>query len=70
LVDRRKAARELGISTLELSKKLGISQPTARLSVKRGEKILKKKALELIGKIMPIHQYPSPIPWQLPDHGQ
>ena len=30
------AARELGISTLELSKRLGISQPTASQSAKRG----------------------------------
>ena len=43
------AARELGISTLELSKKLGISQPTASQSVKRGEKIVKEKGLKLIG---------------------
>jgi putative transposase len=43
------AARELGISTLELSKKIGISQPTASQSVKRGEKIVKEKGLELIG---------------------
>lgn len=43
------AARELGISTLELSKKLGISQPTASQSVKRGEKLVKEKGLELIG---------------------
>ena len=40
------AARELGISTLELSKRLGISQPTASQSVKRGEKIVKEKQLD------------------------
>ena len=43
------AARELGISTLELSKRLGISQPTASQSVKRGEKIVKEKELKLMG---------------------
>ena len=42
------AARELGISTLELSKRLGISQPTASQSVKRGEKIVKEKDLKLM----------------------
>jgi len=42
------AARELGISTLELSKRLGISQPTASQSVKRGEKIVKEKQLKVL----------------------
>jgi REP element-mobilizing transposase RayT len=42
------AARELGISTLELSKRLGISQPTASQSVRRGEKIVAEKKLKLI----------------------
>ena len=42
------AARELGISTLELSKRLRISQPTASQSVKRGEKIVKDKELEMM----------------------
>jgi REP element-mobilizing transposase RayT len=42
------AARELGISTLELSKRLGISQPTASQSVTRGEKIVKEKRLKLM----------------------
>ena len=42
------AARELGITTLELSKRLGISQPTASQSAKRGEKIVKEKQLKLI----------------------
>jgi putative transposase len=41
------ASRELGISTLELSKRLGISQPTASQSVKRGEKIVMEKGLKL-----------------------
>jgi REP element-mobilizing transposase RayT len=43
------AARGLGISTLELSKRLGISQPTASQSVKRGENIVKEKKLKLLG---------------------
>jgi len=43
------AARELGISALAPSKRLGISQPTASQSVKRGEKIVKEKVLKLIG---------------------
>jgi hypothetical protein len=43
------AARELGISTLELSRKLGISQPTAGQSAKRGERIVKEKRLKLMG---------------------
>ena len=42
------AERVLGISTLELSKRLGISQPTASQSVKRGEKIVKEKGLKLM----------------------
>jgi putative transposase len=42
------AARGLGISTLELSKRLGISQPTASQSVKRGEKIVNEKELKLM----------------------
>lgn len=42
------AARELGLTTLELSKRLRISQPTASQSVKRGEKIVKDKGLNLI----------------------
>jgi len=42
------AARGLGISTLELSKRFGISQPTASQSVKRGEKIVKEKGLKLL----------------------
>lgn len=42
------AARELGVSTLELSKRLGISQPTASQSVKRGEKLVADRHLKLI----------------------
>jgi len=33
---------ELGISTVDLSKPLGIAQPTASQSAKRNEKIVKK----------------------------
>jgi len=43
------AVRELGISTLELSKRFGVSQPTASQSVKRGEKIVKEKELKMMG---------------------
>jgi putative transposase len=43
------AARDLGISTLELAKRLGVSQPTASQSVKRGEKIIKEKGFKLMG---------------------
>jgi len=43
------AARELGITTVALSKRLGVSQPTASQSVKRGEKIVREKGLELTG---------------------
>ena len=43
------AERELGISTLALSQRLGISQPTASQSVKRGEKFVKEKNLKLMG---------------------
>ena len=43
------AARELGISTVELSKRLGISQPTASQSVKRGESTVRNRRLELTG---------------------
>jgi hypothetical protein len=42
------AARELGVSTLELSKRLGISQPTASQSVKQGEKVVVDKKLNLM----------------------
>jgi len=43
------ATRELGITTLELSKRLGISQPTASQSAKRGERIVKEKQLKVMG---------------------
>lgn len=41
------AIRELGISTLELSKRLNVSQPTAGQSAKRGEEIVRKMGLKL-----------------------
>jgi predicted transcriptional regulator len=42
------AVKKLGFSATELSKKLGVSQPSVSISVKRGEKIAKTKQLELI----------------------
>ena len=42
------AVRKLGFSATELSKKLGVSQPSVSISVKRGEKIAKAMQLELI----------------------
>jgi len=39
--------RKLGFSATELSKKLGVSQPSVSFSVKRGEKIAKTEQLEL-----------------------
>jgi putative transposase len=44
------AVRQLGFSATELSKKLGVSQPSVSISVKRGEKIAKAMQLELIKK--------------------
>jgi hypothetical protein len=41
------AVRELGLTTLELSKRLGVSQPTISQSVKRGEGIVKRKDLKI-----------------------
>ena len=35
------AVRKLGFSATELSKKLGVSQPSVSISVKRGERIVK-----------------------------
>jgi hypothetical protein len=43
------SARELGISTLELFKRLDILVPTASQLVKRGEKIVKEKQFEMRG---------------------
>jgi hypothetical protein len=41
------AARKLGYSATELSKRLGVSQPSVIISLKRGEKIAKAEQLEL-----------------------
>ena len=41
------AVRELGLSTVDLAGRLGISQPTASQSVKRGEKIVRDKSLKV-----------------------
>ena len=43
------AVREFGNTGVELSKRLGVSQPTASQSVKRGEKIVKERGLKLTG---------------------
>ncbi len=43
------ATRELGITTLELSKRLGISQPTASQSAERGGTIAEEKQLKVMG---------------------
>ncbi len=40
--------RKLGFSATELSKKLGVSQPSVSISVNRGEKIAKAEQLELV----------------------
>ena len=42
------AVRQFGISSLELSKRLGSSQPTASQSVKRGERLVADQKLHLI----------------------
>ena len=42
------AVRKLGFSATELSKKLGVSQPSVSISVKRGEKISKTGQFELL----------------------
>jgi hypothetical protein len=39
------AVREFGLTTLELSRRLGVSQPTISQSVKRGERIVKVNSL-------------------------
>jgi hypothetical protein len=41
------AVRKLGFSATELSKKLGVSQPSVSISVKRGERVAKAEHLEL-----------------------
>ena len=42
------AVRKLGFSATELSKKLGISQPSVSISVKRGDMIARSEELKLI----------------------
>ena len=42
------ASRELGLSTIILSKRLGISQPTVSQSIRRGERIVLEKKLRLV----------------------
>ena len=42
------AVRKLGFSATDLSKKLGVSQPSVSISVKRGERIAKAEQLELV----------------------
>jgi REP-associated tyrosine transposase len=42
------ASRELGMSMIQLSKRLKISQPTASQSATRGEKIAKENKLKLL----------------------
>ena len=44
------AVRKLGISATELSKKLGISQPSVSISVKRGENIANTMKIELVNE--------------------
>ena len=39
--------RKLGLNATELSKRLGVSQPSVSISVERGEKIAKDEQLEL-----------------------
>jgi putative transposase len=41
------ATRELGLSTVELARRLHVSQPTVSQSVQRGEKIASQKRLHL-----------------------
>jgi putative transposase len=43
------AARELGLSTVELARRLHLSQPAVSQSVQRGEKIAYEKDLQLAG---------------------
>ncbi len=42
------ASRELGMSMVQLSKRLKISQPTASQSATRGEKVAKENKLKLL----------------------
>jgi len=42
------AVRELGFTATEVSRRLGVSQPSVSISVKRGEKILMSEKLKLV----------------------
>ena len=42
------AVRELGLTASEVSRRLGVSQPSVSISVKRGEKIALAEKLELV----------------------
>ena len=44
------AHRELGISTVELAKRVNLSQPSVSQSIKRGEKLIMEKGYELLPK--------------------
>ncbi len=44
----QRAVRQLGFSATELSKRLGVSQPSVSISVKRGETIAKAERLSLV----------------------
>jgi len=58
------AARELGISTMGLSKRLGISQPTASQSVKRSErKPTQGDGMIYVNKSIPVPHGPAKC-WQ------
>ena len=43
------AVRELGFTATEVSRRLGVSQPSVSISVKRGEKIAMAEKLKLVG---------------------
>jgi hypothetical protein len=51
----------LKISTVELSKRLGIPQPTASQSVKRGERVVVERKLKLMSGLISINEYPAPF---------
>ena len=57
------AVRKLGFSATELSKKLGVSQPSVSISVKRGEKIAKTGQLELVEDYKVVILWAAPIPF-------
>ena len=42
------AVRKLGLTATELSKRLGVSQPSVSISVKRGERVAKEGGLKLV----------------------